>query len=109
MSEDIDLQRRASEAATAFGSLIRAQRHRLGMSQSKMSLITGVGRRLIIELEAGKSTCQLGKSLAVASALGLDLASALNRQAQTPSSDLDIPPEIPDEEDDVDVPSPGLF
>src|SRR3546814_5987613 len=83
--------------------------HRLGMSQSKMSLITGVGRRFIIELEAGKSTCQLGKSLAVASALGLDLASALNRQAQTTSSDLDMPPELPDEEDDMDVPSPDLL
>src|SRR3546814_16079107 len=80
MSDDTDLHRRASEAAAAFGHLIRAQRHRLGMSQSKMSLITGVGRRFIIELEAGKSTCQLGKSLAVASALGLDLASARSEE-----------------------------
>lgn len=44
------------------------------MRQDQLALATGVGRRFLIELEAGKSSCQLGRSLLVAEALGLRLA-----------------------------------
>jgi len=43
------------------------------MRQDDLSLATGVGRRFLIELEAGKSSSQLGRSLLVADALGLKL------------------------------------
>ena len=65
------VDRRASEAASAFGSLIRSRRKALKMRQDQLALATGVGRRFLIDLEAGKPSCQLGRSLLVAEALGL--------------------------------------
>ena len=62
---------RAAELARAFGALVRRRRHALAMSQDQLALATGVGRRFLIDLEAGKSSCQLGRSLIVAEALGL--------------------------------------
>jgi transcriptional regulator with XRE-family HTH domain len=69
--------RKASELALAFGSLIRSRRKTLEMRQDQLALATGVGRRFLIDLEAGKSSCQLGRSLLVADALGLRLANIL--------------------------------
>ena len=43
------------------------------MTQDELSLATGVGRRFIIELEAGKPSCQLGRALVVADAVGLEV------------------------------------
>jgi DNA-binding XRE family transcriptional regulator len=43
----------------------------LNLRQDDLALAVGVGRRFIIDLEAGKPTCQLGKALLVASAVGL--------------------------------------
>jgi hypothetical protein len=36
-------------------------------------MASGTGLRLIIDLEKGKPTCQIGKALAVAQALGLKI------------------------------------
>ena len=69
--------RKASEVALAFGSLIRSRRKALKMRQDQLALATGVGRRFLIDLEAGKSSCQLGRSLLVADSLGLRLANIL--------------------------------
>jgi transcriptional regulator with XRE-family HTH domain len=69
--------RKASELALAFGSVIRSRRKTLKMRQDQLALATGVGRRFLIDLEAGKSSCQLGRSLLVADALGLRLANIL--------------------------------
>ncbi len=72
MSENRDtVDRRAAETALAFGSLIRSRRKALNMRQDDLALATGVGRRFLIDLEAGKSSCQLGRCLLVAEALGL--------------------------------------
>src|SRR6516165_9546898 len=72
MGENQDtIDRRAAETALAFGSLIRSRRKALNMRQDDLALATGVGRRFLIDLEAGKSSCQLGRSLLVADALGL--------------------------------------
>jgi transcriptional regulator with XRE-family HTH domain len=65
------IDRRAEETALAFGSLIRSRRKALNMRQDDLALATGVGRRFLIDLEAGKSSCQLGRCLLVAGALGL--------------------------------------
>lgn len=56
-----------------FGTAIRAARKLQGLRQDQLAGATGVGTRFIIDLEAGKPTAQLGKALAVASALGLRL------------------------------------
>ena len=65
------IDRRAAETALALGSLIRRRRKALKMRQDELALATGVGRRFLIDLEAGKPTCQLGRSILVADALGL--------------------------------------
>jgi transcriptional regulator with XRE-family HTH domain len=89
--------RRASEAALAFGALIRSRRKALKMRQDQVALATGVGRRFLIELEAGKPTCQLGRSLLVAEALGLRSAAVL--ASNGPFSTATIPdlPDLPEE------------
>ena len=72
MGEDENtIERGAAEMSLAFGSTIRSRRKALNMRQDELALATGVGRRFLIDLEAGKPTCQLGRSLLVADALGL--------------------------------------
>jgi transcriptional regulator with XRE-family HTH domain len=97
--ENSALGRTASEAAQAFGSMIRSRRRALGLSQDQVALVTGVGRRFLIDLEAGKPSCQLGRSLLVAEALGLPLAEILaagGRSSSTSGSEL---PDLADEPD----------
>jgi transcriptional regulator with XRE-family HTH domain len=60
-----------ADYAAQFGSLIRERREALGITQDNLALSTGVGRRFLIELEAGKASAQLGKALIVAVAVGL--------------------------------------
>ena len=81
---------RATEAAQAFGSLIRHRRKAMKMRQDQLALATGVGRRFLIDLEAGKPTCQLGLSLLVADAVGLEL------QRMLPDA-VGEKPDLPDE------------
>jgi transcriptional regulator with XRE-family HTH domain len=76
-NDESALKRRASEAALAFASLIRTRRKAIKMRQDQLALVTGVGRRFLIDLEAGKSSCQLGRSLLVAEGVGLRLVDVL--------------------------------
>jgi len=94
------LNRRATEAAAAFGALIRSRRKTLNMRQDQLALATGVGRRFLIELEGGKPSCQLGRSLLVAEALGIksvDVPMA-GRSSQT---SLELP-DLADEPEELD-------
>ena len=81
----------------AFGSLIRSRRKALKMRQDQLALATGVGRRFLIDLEAGKPSCQLGRSLLVAEALGLKLADLWPPALQRPPA-----PELPDLPEEVE-------
>jgi transcriptional regulator with XRE-family HTH domain len=95
--EQNNLQHRAVETARAFGAAVRKRRAASGMTQDELALATGVGRRFLIDLEAGKASCQLGRSLLVAEALGLRL-SDLIRQAPAqdhPNDDLPSPLSAP--------------
>ena len=89
------LRRRALEVALAFGALIRRRRKALKMRQDQLALATGVGRRFLIDLEAGKPSCQLGRSLLVAEALGLGSAHVLSIGSSQAAS-IPEPPELPD-------------
>lgn len=81
------------DLATAFGKLVRERREALGLKQDDVVLSTGVGRRFVIELEAGKATAQLGKALLVAEAVGLRLFDpAAARQEDGP-----LLPDLPEE------------
>ena len=94
-SDESAVSHRASEAASAFGSLIRSRRKALKMRQDQLALATGVGRRFLIDLEAGKSSCQLGRSLLVANALGLRIVESPT--VDNPAANAQELPDLPDE------------
>src|SRR5438309_9157223 len=96
-SDENALECRASEAALAFGLLIRSRRKAMKMRQDQLALATGVGRRFLIDLEAGKPSCQLGRSLLVADALGLKLTGILTVGGPTATA-----PELPDLPEEVE-------
>lgn len=66
---------------TDIGTTIRAARKAQGLRQDELAAAANVGVRFLIELEAGKGTAQLGKTLAVLSALGIDVALTLPDEA----------------------------
>ena len=57
----------------AVGGSVRKRREELGMNQSELALVSGTGVHFISDLENGKETCQLGKTLNVLGNLGLEL------------------------------------
>jgi transcriptional regulator with XRE-family HTH domain len=112
------IDQRAIGTASAFGSMIRVRRKALKLRQDQLALATGVGRRFLIELEAGKPSCQLGRSLLVAEALGLTFADILGYRDQPhslPAADLpELPDAIPELPDMPDMEEPdgrpaGIF
>ncbi len=58
---------------SAFGQRVRARRKRLDLTLEDVANVVGVNRRVIGELERGKSSVQVGIALRVAQAVGLDL------------------------------------
>jgi HTH-type transcriptional regulator / antitoxin HipB len=56
-----------------IAAAVKAARRKLKLRQADLAAAAGVGLRFLIELEAGKPTAQLGKTLAVLNALGLDV------------------------------------
>jgi transcriptional regulator with XRE-family HTH domain len=113
-SEESSIDRRASGTASAFGSMIRGRRKALKMRQDQLALATGVGRRFLIELEAGKPSCQLGRSLLVAEALGLTAADILaHRDASAAAAAPELPdpdlPDLPEAMEEPDGRSAGIF
>ena len=91
MDNESALNSRASDAALAFGLLIRSRRKALQMRQDQLALAIGVGRRFLIELEAGKPSCQLGRSLLIAEALGIRLTEILASGGLPQSETVDLP------------------
>lgn len=59
---------------TEIGTTIRTARKAQGLRQDELAGAAGVGLRFIVDLEAGKSTAQLGKALQVLQALGCTVA-----------------------------------
>lgn len=53
-----------------IGEIVRLARKSAGLRQDELAGAAGVGLRFIVDLEAGKATAQLGKSLQVLKALG---------------------------------------
>ncbi|WP_352231026.1 helix-turn-helix domain-containing protein [Brucella sp. NBRC 12950] len=82
---------RLIKSAADLGALVREKRKALGWTQTDLAGRSGTGDRFIIDLESGKSTCQLGKALLVAREVGIHLADANsfteNRQAETEADD----------------------
>lgn len=58
---------------TELGAAIRNARRRQGLRQDQLAAAANVGVRFIVDLEAGKETAQMGKTITVLRALGLSL------------------------------------
>lgn len=60
--------------AEEFGKAVRAYRKKQGLTQIRLSAMSGVGPRFIGELERGKPTIELDKALYVAWMLDMNLS-----------------------------------
>ena len=96
-----DVETAAGVQAQHFGALVRERREALKMRQDDLALATGVGRRFILELEAGKQSCQLGRALVVAAAVGLRPFDLMNANSDDDNALLpDLADDLPDLPDD---------
>ena len=59
--------------SAAFGEALRKRRKQLGYTQAYLSEFTGFSVSFISDVEKGKQTAELGRALALAQFLGLDL------------------------------------
>ncbi len=84
-----------NDLAARFGALVRERRKALKIKQEDLATTTGVGRRFIIDLEAGKPSARLGASLKVAEALGLRMFDHL---AENRADDPLLPAMLDDDE-----------
>jgi len=56
-----------------IGKRIRETRKQLGLNRSELAMTSGTATRFISDLENGKTSCHLGKTLAVLNALGIQV------------------------------------
>lgn len=65
-----------------LGAALRVRRKALGLTLEQLSGLSGLGMRFLSELERGKATAELGKTLQVARLLGLDCFLVPRSQSQ---------------------------
>ncbi|MDZ4691153.1 helix-turn-helix domain-containing protein [Terricaulis sp.] len=92
-----DLEANAAALALRFGKLVRQRREQLQMRQDDLALVSGLGRRFIIDLESGKPTAQLGKALVAASAVGLR---PFDLMEENDRNDAQLLPDLPEFDSD---------
>lgn len=56
-----------------LGKILHQERKKQKLSQEQLAALSGVGVRFIRELEHGKESCHLGKSLWIAHMLGVKI------------------------------------
>ena len=59
--------------AASLGNVIRSRRKELKYTQGYISEITGLSVSFLSDLENGKLTCEIGKTIEVINLLGLDI------------------------------------
>lgn len=57
-----------------LGAAVRERRRELGVTQKDLAMTAGTGLRFIIDLENGKPTCQVQKTIQVIRTLGLKIS-----------------------------------
>ena len=67
-----------------LGEMVRYRRKELKATQTTVAGLSGVGLRFLSELERGKSTVELGKTLLVLGRLGLDIVIAPRNSTRNP-------------------------
>ncbi len=70
-----------------LGRRVRAERRRHRLRQAELAAIAGVGNRFLSELEHGKATLELGRTLRVLRTLGLELRLSERRWSDLEHSD----------------------
>jgi y4mF family transcriptional regulator len=73
LSRSVNMMTRHNLTTAGIGDIIRTTRKAAGLRQDELAGAAGVGLRFIVDLEAGKPTAQLGKTLQVLAALGCSL------------------------------------
>jgi y4mF family transcriptional regulator len=59
-----------------LGRLVKKERKAMGLTQAELALTSGTGMRFISDLENGKPTCQIGKTLTVLKTVGIRLTTS---------------------------------
>ena len=72
-SRSVNIMVKRIYTSTEIGDMVRTTRKAAGMRQDELAGAAGVGLRFIVDLEAGKTTAQLGKTLQVLAALGCSI------------------------------------
>ncbi len=75
-------------SAAEFGALVREHRKQRGWTQTQLAERCGTGERFIVDLENGKPSCHLEKSLIAARTVGIDLGD-LKSTTPTPPPEAD--------------------
>ncbi len=77
-------------SATEFGALVREHRKKLGWTQTQLAERCGTGERFIVDLENGKPSCQLEKSLIAARTVGINLGDLNSANLSPAPADDDL-------------------
>ena len=70
LSRSVNIMARRTLTPAEIGDIVRKTRKAAGLRQDQLAGAAGVGLRFIVDLEAGKPTAQMGKTLQVLNALG---------------------------------------
>lgn len=65
--------KKAISSADDLAQFVRKHRKSLGMTQADLAGASGLGPRFIGDLERGKPTCEIGKTLQLLTMLGIEL------------------------------------
>ena len=80
-----------------LGLVIRHRRRKLGLSQSALAEMAGVGRQWLVAVERGKARAEVGLVLRTLDVLDLTLSADASAQDRTTARPDDIP------SDDIDT------
>ena len=72
-SRSVKIVARRNLTPSEIGNVVRTTRKAAGLRQDELAGAAGVGLRFVVDLEAGKPTAQIGKTLQVLAALGCSL------------------------------------
>ena len=64
-----------------LGRLVKKERKAMGLTQAELALASGTGIRFISDLENGKPTCQIGKTLAALKTQGIRMTLSSSHSA----------------------------
>jgi y4mF family transcriptional regulator len=73
ISRSVNIMARRNLSPAEIGNIVRTTRKAVGLRQDELAGAAGVGLRFIVDLEAGKPTAQIGKTLQVLAALGCSI------------------------------------